>query len=109
MSHCISITVMVQQVMQNEPIPVTINLYLVLLNHHVCKQPSGATRQVSQNHALTRPSNREGFYLGIRDEGTCGDVIRIIVYYVVCPRRVEGLVTYPETALPVQRLIRHSI
>ena len=66
------------------------------------QQPSGATRQVSQNHALTRPSNREGFYLGIRDEGTCGDVIRIIVYYVVCPRRVEGLVTYPETTLPVQ-------
>ena len=66
------------------------------------QQPSGATREVGQTLSLTRPSNSDGFYLGIRDEGTCGDVIRIIVYYVVCPLRVEGLVTYPETALPVQ-------
>ena len=64
-------------------------------------QQSGET-EAGQTLSLTRPSNSDGFYLGIRDEGTCGEVIRIIVYYVVCPHRVIGLVTYPETALPVR-------
>ena len=51
---------------------------------------------------MPRPTNRRGFYLGLRDEGTCGAVERIIVYYVACLGSVEGLVTYPETGVPVR-------
>ena len=39
----------------------------------------------------------------IRDSiGTTGNIIRIIVYYEVCPGRAEGLVTYPEVPRPPQ-------
>lgn len=66
------------------------------------EQPASTTRKVGDTRSLTRPVNSVGFYLGIRDEGTCGSIDRMIVYYVVCPARQEGLVTYPETAVPVQ-------
>ena len=57
---------------------------------------------IQEIKGLARPANRTGFYLGLRDEGTCGTISRIIAYYVVCPARVENLVSYPETAVPVR-------
>ena len=51
---------------------------------------------------FTRPPNFNYTYFGIQDVGTTGNIIRIIVYYVVCPGRVEGLVTCPEVPRPVQ-------
>ena len=49
-----------------------------------------------------RPPNFNYTYFGIQDNGTAGSIIRIIVYYVVCPGRVEGLVIYPEAPHPPQ-------
>ena len=50
---------------------------------------------------IVRPPQFDGFYLGIRDTGTCGAVLlRMIIYYVVCPARVNGLVNFPEVAVP---------
>ena len=63
-------------------------------------QQSGATGQQMNTLRLIPPANSSGFHLGVRDEGTCGQVDRIIIHYLVCPFRVDGLVIYPETALP---------
>jgi hypothetical protein len=46
-----------------------------------------------------RPANSYT-YLGLQDIGTFGIIDRIIMYYEVCPGRVEGLVTYPEVPHP---------
>ena len=47
-----------------------------------------------------RPGARQGFYLGIKDTGTCSSIRRLQVYYLVCPGAAVHLVTYPELALP---------
>ena len=47
-----------------------------------------------------RPANINYTYLGVQDIGTAGSVIRIFMYYEVCPGRVEGIVTYPEVPHP---------
>ena len=49
-----------------------------------------------------RPVNINHTYLGLQDIGTTGSVVRIFMYYEVCPGRVEGLVTYPEVPHPGQ-------
>ena len=63
-------------------------------------QPTRVSRVQEVTRTITRPANSDGFYLGFRDEGTCGTIPRLIVYYVVCPTRVDGLVTYPEFGVP---------
>ena len=42
-------------------------------------------------------SQYEGFYLAFRDQNSCGQIRRVMVYHNICPRRTEGLVIYPET------------
>jgi len=50
---------------------------------------------------VLRPSNYDGFCLGIRDTGTCGTpLIRMIVYYKICPARISGLVNFAEHSVP---------
>ena len=66
------------------------------------EQPSDDEGSIDVTHAMPPPANRRGFYLGVRDEGTCGAVERIIVYYVACLESVDDLVTYPETGVPVR-------
>lgn len=66
------------------------------------EQPSGSVMQIGLTLRLTRPANSNGFYLGLRDEGTCGSITRLIVYYIVCPARQEGLIIYPEVTVPAQ-------
>ena len=52
---------------------------------------------------FTRPqSDTNGFYLGVQDDGTCGTVGRILVYYRVARGRTEDLLTCPDVALPIQ-------
>lgn len=54
------------------------------------------------NLRLTLPtSNRpDGFYLGIQDDGTCGNLERIIVYFQVARGWQGQLLTCPDVALP---------
>ena len=47
-------------------------------------------------------SNFTGFYFSIRDSGTCAVVRRVLIYTVVCPAKVSGLVIFPETPVPPQ-------
>ena len=50
---------------------------------------------------MLRPDpEMSGFYLGLRDPGTCGQVSRIIIYYNVCLAKQVDLVVYPEFAVP---------
>lgn len=58
-------------------------------------------RGVSQTRSMLRPEPRTGgFYLGVKDSGTCGQVNRIIIYYTVCHGRQNELVVYPQAAHP---------
>ena len=56
--------------------------------------------EVTTTFTFLRPGARQGFYLGIKDNGTCGSIRRLQVYYRVCPGAAVHLVTYPELALP---------
>ena len=49
---------------------------------------------------FTPSGNFNGFYIGIRDTGTCVNIQRIQVYYRASPSRTDGLVMYPEITLP---------
>lgn len=65
------------------------------------QQPPFPVRGVSETLRFLRPqSGSKGFYLGVRDNGTCGLVNRMILYYTVCHARQSGLVEYPQTATP---------
>ena len=65
------------------------------------EQPPSADRAVGMTLNMVRPSvRRRGFYLGIHDEGTCGSVIRIIMYYRVVHGRTQTLLTCPDVPLP---------
>ena len=47
-----------------------------------------------------RPTNFNYTYLGLQDIGSSGSVVRIFMYYEVCPRKMEGLAIYPEVPHP---------
>ena len=67
------------------------------------EQPSGFSgQQYTTSFNFTPSGNTNGFYLGFRDTGTCVNILRIQVYYRISPQRTDGLVTYPEIALPRQ-------
>ena len=57
----------------------------------------------SQELTLNFSSQHSGFYLGIRDNGTClgvmnvGGLVRVLVSYKSCPSRTLGLVRVAET------------
>ena len=70
------------------------------VNSHLQQNPAGGDTTIIRR--FLRPPNFNYTYFGIQDIGTTGNIIRIIVYYVVCPGRVEGLVTYPEVPRPPQ-------
>ena len=61
---------------------------------------TGTTGGGVQVTGIERPSSFTGFYLGIQDTGTCGTIRRVLVYYLVCPARVSGLVSFPQTPVP---------
>ena len=63
------------------------------------EQPSNF-QQFAGSFNFTPSGNTNGFYLGFRDTGTCVNLLRIQVYYRISPERTDGLVTYPEIALP---------
>lgn len=59
-------------------------------------------RDVEMNYHMVRPEAATGFYLGIQDDGTCGIINRIIVYYRVVRGRTQDLLTCPDVAVPQQ-------
>ena len=63
--------------------------------------PSSTTRPYFENYNFTLYPSDTGFYVAIRDIGTCVVISRLRVYHYICPSRQEGLVLYPETPAPV--------
>ena len=44
--------------------------------------------------------NTKGLYLAVVDRGSCTSIIRISVFYYICPEQTVNLVRYPETVAP---------
>ena len=65
------------------------------------QQPQGFRKRVNDQRGLLRPSpTTAGCYFAVQDQGTCGQVERCIISSGVCPAKQEGLVLYPEFAVP---------
>ncbi len=45
-------------------------------------------------------TNETGFYLAIVDEGSCITILRVVVFYYVCPAMVTDLIIHPEVEAP---------
>ena len=41
-----------------------------------------------------------GLYLAVVDKGSCTGILRLVVYYDICPYQVKNLVIYPQTVAP---------
>ncbi len=61
-------------------------------------QVSGTTTIATENVGFN--TNESGFYLAIRDPGTCIIISRLIVFYNVCPGETVNWVVRPETIAP---------
>ena len=80
----------------------TSNYQLLTGSETTSRFGSATTTSMIQETGVSRPSSFAGFYLGIRDTGTCGlPVQRMIIYYKVCEAKTGELVTFPEEALPL--------
>ena len=65
------------------------------------EQPGDFTgQQYATSFSFTPSGSTNGFYLGFRATGTCVNIMRLQVYYRISPERTDGLVMYPEIALP---------
>ena len=81
----------------------TSNYQLLTGSETTSRFGSASTSSMIQETGVSRPSSFTGFYLGIRDTGTCGfPVQRVIIYYKVCEAKTGELVTLPEEALPLE-------
>ena len=79
-------------------------------NYHPYLNNSESSSRLQQNsndyqntmiiNRFRRPANFNYTYLGLQDIGSAGSIIRIFMYYEVCPRKVEGLAIYPEVPHP---------
>ena len=64
-------------------------------------RPRSTTRPYFETHSFTLKPSDTGFYVAIRDVGTCVGISRLRVYRYICPSRQVGLILYPETPAPV--------
>ncbi len=62
-------------------------------------QVSGTTTKTTEQFGFN--TNESGFYLAIRDLGTCILISRLIVFYNACPGETVNLVMRPETIAPI--------
>ena len=65
------------------------------------ERPENINSDVDELRDFTRPSNFQGFYIAVRDTGSCGAIRRIILYYVVFLGRTDTLTNCPDLPLPV--------
>ncbi len=61
-------------------------------------QVSGATTKTIVSFGFN--TSETGFYLAIRDPGTCIRILRLIVFYYECPGETVNLVVRPDTIAP---------
>ena len=63
-------------------------------------RPSSTTCSYFETYPFTLDPSDTGFYVAIRDAGTCVGISRLRVYHYICPSRQVGLVLYPEIPAP---------
>ena len=63
-------------------------------------RPSSTTRSYFETYPFTLDASDTGFYVALRDKGTCVGISRLRVYRYNCPSRQVGIVLYPETPAP---------
>ena len=64
--------------------------------------PEDTTGIVRQNETIEVDfsGSETGFYLAIHDEDSCLLILRVLVFYYVCPAITENLIIHPETLAP---------
>ncbi len=62
-------------------------------------QASGITAILTEEFGFA--TTESGFYLAIRDPGTCIRIARLLVFYYTCPSETVDLVVRPETIAPM--------
>ena len=67
---------------------------------HIEQPTNFGQQQYAASFSFTPSGNTNGFYLGFRATGTCVNILRLQVYYRISPEKTDGLVLYPEIALP---------
>ena len=59
-------------------------------------------QQYAESLSFTPSGNTNGFYLGVRDNGTCVNIIRLQVYYIIICPVVDPPVVCPKVGRPPQ-------
>ena len=72
-------------------------------------RPSSTRRPYFDTYTFTLDPSDTGFYVAIRDKGTCVGISRLRVYHYNCPSRQVGLVLYPEAPAPVSGSVNVNI
>ena len=72
-------------------------------------RPSSTTRAYFETYSFTLDPSDTGFYVALRDKGTCVGISRLRVYHYICPSRQVGLVLYPETPAPISGSININV
>ena len=72
-------------------------------------RPSRTSQAYLDKYNFTLDPSDTGFYVAIRDVGTCVGILRLRVYRYICPSRQEGLVLYPLTPAPVSGSVNINI
>ena len=63
--------------------------------------PADTIRTFTNTFTFTLQPSSTGFYLAIRDNGTCVEISRVRVYRENCQSFKRGLVLYPDAPAPV--------
>ena len=61
---------------------------------------TGLIGKIKKTFRVDFTSNTNGFYLAIRDRGTCLTIQRFVVHYAICPRETRDFAIAPETVAP---------
>ena len=56
---------------------------------------------VNITFAINFLTDQPSFYLAVQDETSCIVIIRLLIFYHICPSQIVDLVSYPETIAPM--------
>ncbi len=79
--------------------PVSIDTDNYILIRALTTRVSGTTTKTTEQFGFN--TNESGFYLAIRDLGTCILISQLIIFYNACPGETVNLVVRPETIAPI--------
>ena len=72
-------------------------------------EPANTTHTFTEAFSFTLQPNVTGFYIAIRDNGTCVEISRVRVYRYNCQSFQRGFVLYPDVPAPVSDSVNINI